>query len=76
MAAGRLGDQEIDDDLALRRQQRPEAAEARAELRHVGGHEAVEEDARVLARDLDHAPVGKKRCLHLEFLLKFLLKRN
>ena len=30
----------------------------------VGGDEAVEEVAGVLAADLDHAPVGKKRCFH------------
>ncbi len=35
MAGGRLGDQEIDDDLALRRQQRAEPAKPRAQQRHV-----------------------------------------
>ena len=64
MAGGRLGDQEIRGDLALRRQQGAEAAEARADQRHVGRHQAVEKIAGVLAADLDHAPIGKKRCFH------------
>ena len=64
MAGRGLGDQEIDDDLALRRQQRAEPAEAGPQQRHVGGDEAVEKVAGILAADLDHAPVGKKRCFH------------
>ena len=48
----------------------------------IGRDEAVEEVARVLAADLDHAPVGKKRCFHslkrplLTVFLKFLGKRK
>ena len=61
---GRLRDQEIRGDLALRRQQRAEPAKARPQQRDVGGDEAVEEVAGILAADLDHAPVGKKRCFH------------
>src|ERR1700694_5454140 len=67
MTGRRLGDQKIDDDLALRRQQRPEPAEARAKQRRIRGDEAVGKVAGILAADLDHAPVGKKRCLHKEF---------
>ena len=74
MAGRGLGDQEVHDDLALRRQQRAEPAKTGREQRHVGRDQAVEEVARVLARDLDHAPVGKKRCFHQGLLLKFLLK--
>ena len=36
-----------------------------SQQRHVGGDEAVEKVAGVLAADLDHAPVGKKRCFHV-----------
>ena len=36
----------------------------------VGGDEAVEEVAGILAADLDHAPIGKKRCFHAENLLR------
>ena len=61
MAGRRFRNQEIDDDLALRRQQRTESPQARLEPLEIGGDEAVEEVARILARDLDHAPVGKKR---------------
>ena len=61
MAGRRLRDQEIHDDLALRRQQRAESPQARLEPVDIGGDEAIEEVARILARDLDHAPVGKKR---------------
>ncbi|MGY4362130.1 hypothetical protein ACVW0J_008623 [Bradyrhizobium sp. i1.7.7] len=61
MACGHLCDQEIHDDLALRRQQRTESPQARLQPVEIGRDQAVEEVARVLARDLDHAPVGKKR---------------
>jgi len=64
MAGRGLGDQEVRNDLALRRQQCAEPAETGRELRNVGGDEAVEKIPRILARDLDHAPVGKKRCFH------------
>src|SRR5260221_183789 len=64
MAGWRLGDQEINRYLALRRQQRAEPAKIRAQLRYVGGDQAIEKVAGVLAADLDHAPVWKKRCFH------------
>src|SRR5262249_9302979 len=69
-------DQEIDDDLPLWCQQCTEPALSRPELSSIGRDQAVEKAARLLARDLDHAPVGKKRCFHLKFLLKFWLKRK
>jgi hypothetical protein len=59
-----LRDQEIRYDLALRRQQRAEPAEARPQQRHIRRDEAVEKVAGIGAADLDHAPVGKKRCFH------------
>lgn len=61
MTGRRFRDQKIHDDLALRRQQRAESAEARLQLVDIGRDEAIEEVARILARDLDHAPVRKKR---------------
>src|SRR6266446_106044 len=61
-------------DLALRRQQRAEPAEAWAKRRNVRGDEAVEKVAGVNAADLDHAPVGKKRCFHKVFSGKVLLE--
>jgi hypothetical protein len=61
MAGRRFRDQEVHDDLALRRQQRAESAQARLQLVDIGRDEAIEEVARILARDLDHAPVRKKR---------------
>ena len=64
MAGGGFGDQEIGRDLALRRQQRAEPAKAGLQQRDVCGDEAVEEVAGILAADLDHAPVRKKRCFH------------
>ena len=64
MAGRGFGDEEIDRDLALRRQQRAEPAETRPQQRDIRGDEAVEKAAGVLAADLDHAPVGKKRCFH------------
>ncbi len=72
MAGRRLGDQEIHNYLALRRQQRPESAETGAKQRNVCRDEAVEKVARIIAADLDHAPVGKKRCFHKEFSGKVL----
>ena len=64
MAGRRLGDQEVGDDLALRRQQRAEAAEPGADQRDIGGDKAVEKVARIVAADLDDAPIGEKRCFH------------
>ena len=60
----RFDDDEIDDDLALRREQRGKAGMARRHLVEVGGDQPVEELAGVVAGDLDHAAVGKKRCFH------------
>jgi hypothetical protein len=68
---GYLGDQEVDDDLALRRQQRTEPGLPRGQLLDVGRDEPVEEVAGVLARDLDHAPIWKKRCFHSQNWLFF-----
>ena len=45
MTRRRLGDQEIHDDLALRRQQRAEASQSGLQPRYVRGDEAVEEVA-------------------------------
>jgi len=67
MAGGRFGDKKIRHDLALRRQQRAEPAEARLDQADIGGDEAIEKIARGLAADLDHAPVGEKRCFHMKF---------
>ena len=80
MAGGGFGDQEIGRDLALRRQQCAEPAKAGLQQRDVCGDEAIEEVAGILAADLDHAPVRKKRCFHslkrplLQCILKFFLK--
>ena len=57
MASRRFGDDEIDHDLALRRQQRAEPAEPRANQRHIRGDEAVEKVAGVLAAHLDDASI-------------------
>jgi hypothetical protein len=66
-----LGDQEIDDDLALGRQQRAEPGLPRAQLADIGRDQAVEEVAGVLAGDLDHAPIRKKGCFHSQNWLFF-----
>ena len=50
MAGGGFGDQEIHDDLALRRQQGAKPAEAGPQQRHVRGDEAVEKVAGVARR--------------------------
>jgi hypothetical protein len=64
MAGRDFGDQEIGRDLALRRQQRAEPAKAGLQQRDVCSDETIEEVAGILAADLDHAPVRKKRCFH------------
>src|SRR3974390_2933493 len=74
MAAWCLGDQEVDGDLALGREQRAEAPLSRLKLRHIGGDQAIEKVARVLAGNLDHAPVGKKRCLHAKTSLEVIVE--
>ncbi len=65
----RLGDEEIGDDLALRRQQRCKARGSGLQLGELGGHEVVEKVPRIVAIELDDATVGEKRCLHREMLL-------
>ena len=57
-----FGDEEIHDDLALRRQERAEAPEAGPHQCDVGRDQAVEEVARILAAHLDDAAIGQKRC--------------
>src|SRR5262249_35143072 len=57
----RFRQQKIDDDLALRREQRGKDGLRRRHLVEVAGDQAVEELARVVAGDLDHAAVGEKR---------------
>ena len=66
MAGGRFGDQKVHNDLALRGQQRAKAADPGADQLDLSRDEAIEEIAGVLAADLDHAPIGKKRCFHAE----------
>ena len=70
-AVGGLGldGDEIGDDLALRRQQRGKAGMAGLDLAEVGGHQPVEEFAALVAGDLDHAAIGKKRCFHDRYLI-------
>ena len=63
MARGCLGDEEIDDDLALWRQQCGEAAETRRDRPDIGRDQAAEEIARIFAADLDHAAVGEETLL-------------
>ena len=53
----------------------PNRAEAGPQQRHVRGDQAVEKVAGVVAADLDHAPVGKKRCFHAEISCD-MLQRN
>ncbi len=64
----RFGDDEVDDDLALRRQQCGKARMARGDLGHIVGDEAIEEAPGVVADDLDHAAIGEKSCLHANSL--------
>ena len=45
-----------------------------AQQRRVCGDEAIEKVAGVLAADLDHAPVGKKRCFHAKISCDMLLR--
>jgi len=59
-----LGDDAIDNDLALRRQQRAEPRLLGRDLGDVRRQEPVEKGARVGACDLDHAAVGEKCRFH------------
>ena len=79
VAGRRLGDDEIGNDLALRRRAAPQSARAPGvTLSDVGGHKPVEEVARVVAGDLDDAAIGKKRCFHdgLAGISCQMLRRN
>src|SRR5208282_344688 len=60
----RFDDDEIGDDLALRRQQRAETCLARAELEDIGANEPMEKAPRVFAGNLEHAAVREKGSLH------------
>ncbi len=60
----RLGNDHIDDDLALRRQQRRKTGVVRRHPADIGGQQAVKKTARVLACDLDDAAIRKQCCLH------------
>ena len=75
LVSGRLRDQEIHDDLALWRQQRTESRQPRLQPADISGDEAVEEVARVLAKNLHHAPIGEKRCFHMKISCE-VLRRN
>ena len=55
---------EIDDELALRREQGGKARGVRRHLGDVAGYESVEEFARVVAINFDDAAVGKQRGFH------------
>ncbi len=57
VGGGRLRQDEIDDDLALRREQRGKAGPLRRHPVDVAGDQAVEELARVVAGDLDDAAI-------------------
>ena len=60
----RLGYDAIDDDLALRGEQRAKARLPGSNLGDVGRQQAVQEAARVLAGDLDDTAVGEKCRFH------------
>ena len=56
----RFDDDEVCNNLALRRQQRTEARCPRRELEDIGADKTVQKVARVIARNLDHAAVGSR----------------
>ena len=60
----RLGDDEIGDDLALRRQQRAEARRPGLEVENVGGNKPVQKAPGAVTGDFDHATVGEQGSLH------------
>jgi hypothetical protein len=64
MAHRYLGDQKVGDDFALRRQQRAETSESGPDQIYIGGDEAVEKVAGILAADFDHAPIDEKCRFH------------
>src|SRR6516164_10835354 len=63
---GRFGfrNDEVRDDLSLRRQQGSESSMPGIDLSGVARDQPIEKFARVIARDLDDAALGKQRCLH------------
>src|SRR5262249_17852999 len=63
-----FGDDEIDDDLALRGQQRGKRGLARRDLGRVIGHKPIEKESGGVSEDLHHAAIGKKSCLHAKSL--------
>ncbi len=69
MAGRRLRHQEIGNDLALRREQRTEFADAGLYVGHLCGQKVVEKAPRIVADHLDDTAIGEKRCLHLLALL-------
>ncbi len=62
--SGRLGNDHIHDDLALRRQQRRKNGAVRRHPADVGGQQAIEKTPHIIAGDLDDAAVWKQRCFH------------
>ena len=60
-AAGRAGDEKVEQDLALRRQQRGEPRLAFTHARHILRDEIVEEGLCLIARDTDDAAVVERR---------------
>ena len=55
----RRHDDEIEQDLALRRQQRAEAGLPGTEFLHVGGDQPLEEARRIVAADVDDPSIGQ-----------------
>ena len=72
----RLGDDEIGDDLALRRQQRAEARRPGLELENVGGDKPMQKVPRAVTGDFDHAAVGEQGSLHGKKLSKYCKERR
>ena len=54
----------VSDDFPLRGQQRSESSVPGIDLSGVARDQPIEKFARVIARDLDDAALGKQRCLH------------
>ena len=59
-----FGHKEIGNDLALRREQSGKPRRRRREREDVGGDEAVQKIARIVAGKLDHAAIREKGSLH------------
>ena len=62
----RFDDNEIGNDLALRREEGAKARRPRRQLEDVGADQAMEKVPRVVAGDFDHAAVRQKGSLHPE----------